>query len=128
MSRIMITMVLILALNLIGSGSPAVAFTVRFGPMPASEAPIVGNAAADNDVPTPQMLKVTIGADGMTFGPIQPAPEPMPIVPTLRIRDRAPSGIDDEQAAPLVHNLTPPRQLRGAEIMLLRDVKHVATR
>lgn len=128
MSRIMITMVLILALNLIGSGSPAVAFTVRFGPMPVSEAPIFGKAAADNDVPTPQMLKVTVGANGMTFGPIQPAPEPTPIVPTPRVRDRALSGIDDEQAGPLAHNLTPPRQLRGAEIMLLRDAQQVATR
>ena len=128
MSRIMITMVLILALNLIGSGSPAVAFTVRFGPIPVSEAPIFGKAAADNDVPTPQMLKMTIGADGIAFGPVQPAPEPTPIVPTLRVRDRALSGIDDEQAAPLAHHLTPPRQLSGAEIMLLRDAQQVVTR
>lgn len=128
MSRAITTMVLILALNLISDSRSAVAFTVRFGAIPASETPVLDNALADSAVPTPQMLQVTIGADGVTFGPIQTALEPAPTVPVVRMRRRAPAGAADEPAAPRARSLTTPRQLRGAEIMLWRDVKQVAKR
>ncbi len=108
MSRAMITIVLTFALNLIGGGNPAVAFTVRFGPVPISETSAVGHEITDRDLPTPRMLNVRIRAKDMTVGPIQTAPEVPLAVPAVRVHSRARPHSADEPPAPLTHSLTPP--------------------
>ncbi|ETX08627.1 MAG: hypothetical protein ETSY2_04300 [Candidatus Entotheonella gemina] len=128
MSRAMITIALIFALHLMGGGNPAVAFTLRFGPAPVTDNSATFHGTSDADIPTPRMLNVIVRADGVTFGPAQPAPETLLTVPAVRVRSRAQPRAADEQPVPLARSLTKPRQLRGAELMLLRQAKQVAER
>jgi hypothetical protein len=122
----MITMVLLLTLHLMGGGNPAVAFTVRFGPIPVSDASVVEDSTVNTDLPTPQMLNLRVGAHGVTFGPLQATPKVAPAEPTVRGPSRVKPHAADEPPAPLARHLTSPRQLSGVEIMLLRHATQVA--
>jgi hypothetical protein len=70
MSRAMVPLVLVFVLNLVSVGNHAIAFTVRFGPVPVTEGLASPDETADADLPTPRMFNVTIGAAGVAFGPI----------------------------------------------------------
>lgn len=128
MLRAMIPIVLVLILNLSSGSHDAMAFTVRFGPVAVVEDATATHDMTDADIPSPRMLNVVVGSDGMTFGPTSTAPEVTPIVPAVRARDEVPPPVADEPPASLADRITSPRQLRGAEIMLLRRAAHVAER
>jgi hypothetical protein len=125
MFRAMIPTILILILTLINIGHPAMAFTIRFGSVSVTENPTSMHEAAGADLPTPRMLNVTIGADGLTFGPTSP---PRDEITVPAIRSQAQSRDADESSTPLARMITNSRQLSGAEIMLLRHAEQVAGR
>ena len=128
MFRAMITTILVLILNLIDVGHSAMAFTIRFGPVSVTEDPTSMHEAAGADLPTPRMLNVTIGADGLTFGPTSPPRDETITVPAVTIRSKVQSRDADEPSTPLARTITSSRQLSGAEIMLLRHAEQVAGR
>ena len=128
MFRAMITTILVLILNLIDVGHSAMAFTIRFGPVSVTEDPTSMHEAAGADLPTPRMLNVTIGADGLTFGPMSPPRDERIPVPAVTIRSKVQSRDADEPSTPLARTITSSRQLSGAEIMLLRHAEQVAGR
>src|SRR5688500_17630537 len=99
----MIPTILVLILNLISASHPATAFTIRFGPVSVTEDPSSMHEAAGADLPTPRMLNVTIGADGLTFGPTSP---PRHEITVPAIRSQAQSRDADESSAPLARMIT----------------------
>ncbi len=128
MLRIIIPMVLVLILSLIHVGNPAMAFTVRFGPAHVSENLDAIHETTDTALPTPRMLNVAVGANGLTFGPLSATPDVTVPVPTVRIPSRVQAPVTDVQSTSLAHRIVAPRQLSGVEIMLLRGTKQIAER
>ena len=113
MFRAMIPTILVLILTLINIGHPAMAFTIRFGPVSVTENPTSMHEAAGDDLPTPRMLNVTIGADGLTFGPMSPPRDEMIIVPAATIRSKAQSRDADVPSTPLARMITSSRDQAG---------------
>lgn len=130
MSRIVIPIVLVLALNLLSIGSVAMAFTLRFGAVPVAEDPTSIHHTAANNIPTPRMLNFTVGAAGATFGPVLIAPNVQPKVtdraPAANVRN--PSRVVDASSTTRTRRPAHPRQLSGVEIMLLRHAQQMAER
>ena len=106
MFRAMIPTILVLILTLINIGHPAMAFTIRFGPVSVTENPTSMHEAAGADLPTPRMLNVTIGADGLTFGPTSSPRDEMITVPAVTIRSKAQSRDADVPSTPLARMIT----------------------
>jgi hypothetical protein len=106
MFRAMIPTILVLILTLINIGHPAMAFTIRFGPVSVTENPTSMHEAAGADLPTPRMLNVTIGADGLTFGPTSPPRDEMITVPAATIHSKAQSRDADVPSTPLARMIT----------------------
>jgi hypothetical protein len=111
----MIPTILVLILTLINIGHPAMAFTIGFGPVSVTKNPTSMHEAAGADLPTPRMLNVTIGADGLTFGPTSPPRDEMITVPAVTIRSKAQSRDADVLSTPLARMIASSRQLSGAE-------------
>ena len=111
----MIPTILVLILTLINIGHPAMAFTIGFGPVSVTENPTSMHEAAGADLPTPRMLNVTIGADGLTFGPMSPPRDEMITVPAVTIRSKAQSRDADVLSTPLARMIASSRLLSGAE-------------
>jgi hypothetical protein len=111
----MIPTILVLILTLINIGHPVMAFTIGFGPVSVTENPTSMHEAAGADLPTPRMLNVTIGADGLTFGPTSPPRDEMITVPAVTIRSKAQSRDADVLSTPLARMIASSRQLSGAE-------------
>lgn len=128
MFRAMIPTALVLMLNLIGVSHPAMAFTLRFGPVSVTEDPALMHERADTDLPTPRMLNVSIGPDGLIFGPTSSPRDERMHAPEVTIRSKVQPRDANEPSAPLTSMTTNSRQLSGAEIMLLRHAKQVAGR
>jgi hypothetical protein len=128
MFRAMIPTVLVLMLNLISVSHPAMAFTLRFGPVSVTEDPALMHERTDTDLPTPRMLNVSIGPDGLTFGPRSSPRDERMNAPAVTIGSKVQPRDADEPSTPLASMITSSRQLSGAEIMLLRHAKQVAGR
>lgn len=130
MLRTIIPTALVVILVLIGGSNHAMAFTVRFGPVPVAEDSVsTHQTTVGADLPTPRMFGFAVEADGATFGPMTPPFETIPTVPAVRIRSQVKAQAAKEPSTPLADTKkTRPRQLSGAEIMLLRGAKQVAER
>jgi hypothetical protein len=128
MSRAMVPLVLVFVLNLVSVSNHAIAFTVRFGPVPVTEGLASPDETADADLPTPRMFNVTVGAAGVAFGPIAAPPEATVIAAAVSARGRAQPRFTDKQSIPPARMFTSSRHLSGLEIRLLRHAKQVARR
>jgi hypothetical protein len=124
----MIPTILVLVLNLISFDHHAMAFTVQFGSVSVAEDPVSIHTAVGEELPTPRMLNMTIGADGLTFGPPSLPRQERITVPAVTIHSNVQPRDTDGPSTPLAGMITSPRQLRGAEIMLLRHAEQVAGR
>ncbi len=129
MSRVTIPMVLALMLSLTSAGNFAMAFTLRFRPVPVAEDPAaIHHDVTDTDIPTPRMLNLTVGADQVTLGPALVTPNVIAPESAVSVRGQAPSRVANAPSTPQARRQTLPRQLSGVEIMLLRHTKQVAER
>ena len=119
MPRKIFPIVLVLLLTLMSLSNHALAFTVRFGPVPVSDNAGIAPETTGADLPTPRLFNIAIGANGLAFGPRSTAPETPVVTPTFKVRSQTP---------PRARNVTNPRQLSGVELLLLRDAHQVAKR
>ena len=119
MSRATFPILLVLMLTLMSFNTHAMAFTLRFGPVPAADDAAIGRGMTDADLPTPLLFNVAVGTDGLTFGPRATAPSAPAVTPTLK----APSQTSSHD-----RRITRSHQLSGLELLLLRDAQQVAER
>ena len=119
MPRTIFPIVLVLLLTLMSLSNHALAFTVRFGSVPASDHAAIAPETTDADLPTPRLFNIAIGANGLTFGPRATAPETPVVTPAFKVRSQTP---------PHARSVASPRQLSGVELLLLRDAHQVAER
>jgi hypothetical protein len=127
MSRVMMLIVLILILNLLGVSRHTMAFTVRFGAVPATEDNVSIHGTADADLPTPRMFNVTVGADGATFETIATPSEAIITVREISARSGVEPRVANTPSTLSTRLITSSRQLSGAEIRLLRHAKQVTS-
>ncbi len=104
----------------------AIAFTLRFGPVAGADATVPGSESSD--LPTPQLFRIKVGQDGVTFGTTHPSEGFGSPEPEIGIREVAvPQPIPKPEARQNSQPTTTYR-LSGVELLLLRNTQVIADR
>ena len=128
MYRVTIPLLLAITIAFFWLSRPVNAFTLRLGPVSGPEASSSIPDVGGNELPAPQLLRMAISRNGMTFGVVHPSTGYQAPQTEIHYQDvqvsQAPVPQNSDQLSALA---TTPR-LSGAELLLLRQTEIVVDR